>query len=179
MRLIFALTGFCLLASAACAASYHWVDRHGFHSVDQLSKVPQEHRLDLPMAQNGTSFPFTWEENRDGAMYVWYILGLAGFDYPYAGAGDIPVSHNFRKVDQPQDGDVAWWKGFVALREGKKGKLLTAGGETTLREIERKRGKAIWYRYQGPHKVERSSDKAPPGIIKQANDSLLPLDKAT
>ena len=66
------------------ASSFHWVDRQGFHSVDQLSQVPLEHRRDLPMALNGTSFPFTEQEDHDGAMYVWFILGQSGYDYHYS-----------------------------------------------------------------------------------------------
>ena len=169
-----------MLASSARAASFHWVDREGFHSVDQVTKVPLEHRKDLPMARNGTSFPFTEEEDRDGAMFVWYIFGLSGLEYAHIKAADFPKSLNFMKVQEPQAADIAWWKGFVAIYKGKDGTLLTAQGERPLKTMERKRGTVTWYHYNGLSPVQKAPavKRAPKAVLTAADKALAGLDGA-
>ena len=169
-----------MLASSARAASFHWVDREGFHSVDQVTKVPLEHRKDLPMARNGTSFPFTGEEDRDGAMFVWFILGLSGLDYSRIKAADFPKSPIFTKVLEPQVADIAWWKGFVAIFKGKDGILLTAQGEMPLKAMEKRRGPVTWYRYSGPPPMQEAPTvkRAPKTALTTADKALAGLDGA-
>jgi tetratricopeptide (TPR) repeat protein len=181
MRLVASAIILLILTSSAFAASFHWVDREGFHSVDQITQVPLGHRRDLPMARHRTAFPFTAEENRDGAMYVWFMLGQAGLDCPYTKAADFPKSPTFRKVQEPQKADIAWWQGYVALKEGEGDPLLTAEGKKSLKTLEKKRGKVAWYRFAGPPpaKVPSVAAKAPPRALKQAEESLLRLDKAS
>jgi Flp pilus assembly protein TadD len=168
------------LSSSSFAESFHWADREGFHSVDELGKVPWEHRKDLPMVKNKTSLPFTDEENRDGAAYVWFILGQAGFDYPYTRAADFPKSAVFKKVEKPRVGDIAGWKGFVAISRGGDGALMTAQGDVSLKNQEKKRGKAIWYAYDGPPPTNKApaAVKAPRTALKAADKALARLDGA-
>lgn len=178
MRLLPAIMTTIALAAPAWAASYHWVDREGFHAVDRITEVPLAHRRDLPMARNRTSLPFTAEEDRDGAMYVWFMLCEAGGAPPYTKTADFPKSPFFRKVQEPRPADIAWWKGFVALSSG-KGKLLTAKGEVSLKAMEKKRGAVTWYRFAGPLAGNPPpAAKAPPRALKAANDALLGLDGA-
>lgn len=168
------------LASPSVAASYHWVDRDGFHSVDRLAKVPLEHRRDLPMARNRTAFPFTAEEDRDGAMYVWFVFGQSGLDYPYTAAANFPKSPFFKEQQGPGGAGIAWWKGFVAVYGGKGSKLLTARGEVSLKTLEKKRGKASWYRFVGPQPAQKPppAEKAPQKALKAADEALLRLGAA-
>jgi tetratricopeptide (TPR) repeat protein len=171
---------FFVLAAPAFAASFHWVDRDGFHAVDRITKVPLEHRKDLPMVKNQTSLPFTEEENRDGAMYVWFILGQSGIGYSFTRAADFPKSPLFKKVGEPQAADIAWWKGFIALNGGKGDVLLTAQGEKSLKTLEKRRGKVTWYRYDGPPpaNISPTAERAPLKALKSADGALLSLDGA-
>lgn len=180
MPLIFATLLVFILISSPLAASFHWVDRDGFHSVDQVAKVPLEHRKDLPMLKNEISLPFTAEENRDGAMYVWFILDREGILFPYTKAAEFPRSPFFKRVPEPpQSADIAWWKGFVAIYRSEKGTLLSARGEFPLKSEEKKRGKAAWYRFIGPAwPPPPEPEKAPQKLIRDANETLLRLDKA-
>ncbi len=180
MPTIFTALLIILLSSSSFAASFHWVDNDGFHSFDQITNVPLEHRKDLPMARNRVSLPFTAEENRDGAMFVWFMLGQEGIDYPYMKAADFPQSPFFRLIDEPQPADIAWWKGFVALCKGEKDTLISASGDISLKAQEKKNGRVVWYRYIGPvWKVDPSAiDKAPQKAINSSNESLMRLDKA-
>lgn len=180
MRILFGIATFFIMVSSARAASFHWADREGFHSVDQVAKVPLEHRKDLPMARNRTALPFTEEEDRDGAMYVWYIFGQSGFDYPYVPARDFPKSPFFRKVEEQQTANVAWWKGFVALTENRKAVLLSARGEVSLKETVKKRGRVTWYRYEGTPAAQQApvAKAAPKGALRTADTALARLDGA-
>lgn len=101
-------------------------------------------------AQPDRTLPFTQAQNQDGAKYVWFIFGNAGFNYAYVPAKDLPTSPNFREVSEPQPGDVAWWPGFVAIVKMHDGKLfsyLTAESERALEDVESLFGKPRFYRY--------------------------------
>ncbi|HEY6837592.1 MAG TPA: tetratricopeptide repeat protein [Geobacteraceae bacterium] len=166
------LVVFPVRGASAAGETYHWVDREGFHSVATLAAVPLEHRKDLPMARNRTSLPFTEEEDRDGSMYVWFVLGQAGIDYRHTRAADFPSSRLFAVVAVPQDGDIAWWPGFVALKGGEK--LLTARREEWLSEVEKKRGAVKWYRYNGPPPGKKGvAVKGAPRAALQRVDKVL------
>ena len=180
MQAIFTTIFLFVLASSSFAASFNWVDRDGFHSVDQITNVPLAHRKELPMVKNQTSLPFTAEENRDGAMFVWFILGKEGFDYAYTKAADFPQSPFFKEVQERQPADIAWWKGFVAIYRGEKEMLFTTRGDIPLKAEEKKRGKARWFRYYGSPRVTPPpvAKKAPQNALKVANDSLLRLNGA-
>lgn len=101
-------------------------------------------------AQPGKTLPFTQAQNQDGAKYVWFIFGNAGFNYEYVPAKDLPNSLHFREVSTPQPGDVAWWPGYVAivkLHDGKLYSYLTAENERALDDVESLYGKPHFYRY--------------------------------
>ena len=101
-------------------------------------------------AQPGKTFPFTQEQNQDGAKFVWFIFGDSGFKYDYVPAKDLPNSPNFRQVSEPQPGDMAWWSGYVAivnLHDGKLYSYRTAESERMPDEIESLYGKPRFYRY--------------------------------
>ena len=170
-----------LLAPAAGAESFHWADRDGFHAVDQVTKVPLEHRRDLPMARNRTSLPFTAEEDRDGAMFVWFILGQGGAEYPYTAAAEFPKSPHFMRVATPRAGDIAWWPGLVAIYGDTEGAILTAKGKEPLREIEKSRGRASWYRFSAPPSTAKvpAARRAPGAQLKAADRALAGLDAAS
>lgn len=169
-----------VLASSSFASSFNWVDREGFHSVDRITDVPLAHRKELPMVKNLISLPFIAEENRDGAMFVWFIFGQKGLDYPYTKAADFPQSPYFKEAQERELGYIAWWKGFVAIYRGEKETLLSASGDLSLKAQEKKRGKARWFRYTGPlaAKPRPRASQAPQKDLKEANESLLGLTGA-
>lgn len=108
------------------------------------------------MAQPGAkTFPFDAEEDEDGARYVWWIYGQADIRYMYFPAKFFPDSGTFRHVSDgiPQEGDVAWWKEFVALYTGNNSpdgiNLMTASGKTSLKKLQDKYGQVKWYRFFG------------------------------
>ena len=170
-----------LFPSLLTAASYYWADREGFHRVESLDKVPRNRRSALPMARNRTALPFTGEEDRDGAMYVWFILGRAGVRYPYIGADALPKSGLFSRVTTPQEGDVAWWPGYVAIFREKERTLFSARGEEQLASVEARRGAAIWYRYSAPSGGDgaETAARAPQKVLKEADRDLAGLDAAS
>jgi tetratricopeptide (TPR) repeat protein len=102
-------------------------------------------------------FPFTEEEDVDGARYVWFIYGATGFyPYRYVPAKFLPDSGSFSPVldDKLQAADVVWWDRFVALYKGKNApedaNLITGHGETSLKELQTKYGPVKWYRFLKP-----------------------------
>ena len=51
------------------AASFHWVDRDGFHEVDQLAKVPLEHRKEqLPQVWWGLAVSLSYQGKVQAAV---------------------------------------------------------------------------------------------------------------
>ena len=180
MPIILTAILFFVVTSSSFAASFNWVDADGFHSVDQITDVPLAHRKDLPMVKNQTSLPFTAEENHDGAMFVWFIFGKDGFDYPFTKAADFPQSPFFKEVQERQPADIAWWKGLVAIYRGEREKLFTARGDIPLKAEEKKRGKARWFRYDGPPRVKSlpAVKNAPKRALMVAGKSLLNLNGA-
>lgn len=178
MKIWFVLSVLVLMSSPSLAASFHWVDRDGFHAVDSLAKVPLEHRRDLPMARHKTAFPFTREEDADGSMYIWLILTEAGMNYPYTAASDVRKSKVFRRTSTPQLMDVGWWQGYMALTDA-KGCLLTAAGKVPLSKVEKERGKVTWYEVDLPEKAPVAPPASvPAGILAEADATLARLEAA-
>ena len=179
MRIFFGTALLLFIATSSFAASFHWVDRQGFHSADQVTKVPLDHRMDLPMARNGTAFPFTEEEDRDGAMYVWFTLGQAGLDYPYVRAAEFPGTTFFKKVDEPQVADVAWWKEFVGALSGEgepsdctREGIVENGGEAAGEgDLVSLRGPSCGYCARRQRRRRRD-------VLKKADEILARLNRA-
>jgi hypothetical protein len=100
------------------------------------------------------TFPFTAEENADGARFVWYVYNQTGFPFDYVPAKELPASKNFRPApgNKPRAGDVAWWKDYVALYAGdeapRDSNIRTAQGSAGLRELEERYGPVKWLRYR-------------------------------
>ena len=99
------------------------------------------------------TFPFTAEEDADGARFVWFIYGQTGFSYEYLPAERLPTSKNFRPApdNKPQAGDVAWWKEYVAIYSGDEApedaNLVCASGRLSLKALEKKFGPVKFYRF--------------------------------
>ncbi|MCU0756005.1 MAG: hypothetical protein MUE46_12915 [Xanthomonadales bacterium] len=95
------------------------------------------------------TFPFTEEENQDGAKFVWFMFDRVNLGYDYVTARELPKSDGFRVVYFPRTGDVAWWPEFVAIvkvGEEKQLTYLTAESERAPEEIEDRYGKPVFYR---------------------------------
>jgi hypothetical protein len=100
-----------------------------------------------PPASN--RLPFSREENADGARFVWFIMGRAGFPYEYVAAKDFPTSSEFTQVeaDSARAGDVAWWPSFVAIYgEASDTTLVLPEGEVPLAELVHYLGVPRFYR---------------------------------
>jgi hypothetical protein len=114
----------------------------------------------------GRTFPFTKEEDADGARYVWFMYEQAGFPYDYMPASSLRGSPHFRPApgNRPQVGDVAWWNDYVAMYDPSvRGReLWTAPGRRSLKALERKYGPVLWLRFwcDGPCR-EDSTVEAP------------------
>jgi len=119
--------------------------------------------LVTPSSADERAFPFTAQEDSDGARFVWFVYKQAGFYYDYLPAKDLPRSSRLKPApgNRPQPGDIAWWKQFVAVyepnapqkfgvAEGKN--LLTAPEVMSLHALEMKYGPAKWLRYDKPEK---------------------------
>ena len=52
MPTVFSAISLLVLTSSSFAASFNWIDRDGFHSVDLITDVPLTHRKDLPLVKN-------------------------------------------------------------------------------------------------------------------------------
>jgi len=96
------------------------------------------------------SLPFTAEENYDGYLFIWYTYKLAEIEIPHIRTVEIPNSKYFKPRNKPAEFTIAWWPNYaVLLTEKTKGtyKSLIPEGSTTLEELEKTRGKAVFYEY--------------------------------
>ena len=97
----------------------------------------------------GGQLPFTAAENKDGARFVWFIVGRAGFTYDYIPADSFPTSGEFTEVDpdSARAGDIAYWPKFVAVFSGPPDNVLVVvGPRIPLKDMVTQRGKARFYR---------------------------------
>lgn len=123
-----------------------------------------------PAQSQPKCLPFTAEEDVDGARFVWWGFGEAGFRYRYIRTKLFPESGRFGQIPgrKPQPGDVAWWKEFAAIYTGaatEKAELLTGNGIGSLKSFEDKYGPVKWLRLLVP-----ASPSEPP------NEKLALLD---
>ena len=96
------------------------------------------------------SLPFTAEDNYDGYLFIWYTYKFAEIEIPHIRTVDIPNSKYFKHINKPAEFTIAWWPNYaVLLTEKTKTSYATLipEGLTTLEELEKTRGKAIFYRY--------------------------------
>jgi len=173
--IVMLMTG--MLPNSLMAASFHWVDSNGFHSVDQITKVPVEQRMELPMVKNRTALPFTADEDKDGSMHIWYLLNLSGVAAPYTKASTFPASRAYTKTDQPKAGDIGCGKSFCAVLINND-KFQTATEKLSRQTFTKKHGQISWYRFSGKHKVTtRKGGPAPRDALNKSDKALLRLDK--
>ena len=107
----------------------------------------------------GTRYTYagTTKKGADCSGSTWSIYGEAGYPYGmiYRPTSQFPMNPSFMEVIHgfPQEGDVAWWPGHVAIYAG-EGQIWTAhhtGGPTyskdALSNWVKRRGSVRWYRY--------------------------------
>jgi len=110
----------------------------------------------------GKAFPFTEEDDQDGARYVWFITCASGFRYDYITAREFPTSRRFRQVDDPRGGDIAWWPTYVAIYKAGTSEYLTAKGFYRPEDLKPSFSAPKYYRLQlfvGEKFAERSATR--------------------
>ncbi len=110
----------------------------------------------------GVAFPFTAEDDHDGAMYVWFLTCSSGFRYDYIPASEFPYTKRFREVTEPRSGDIAWWPTHVSLYNAETREYMTAVGFFQLSDLKPGFPPPKYYRLQlfGDEKFVENS---PPG----------------
>ena len=92
--------------------------------------------------------------DRDGSRFLWFLLDRAGTAFEYLPASEMLAAPRFEPVPprRRRPGDLAWWKGFVALYRGERagGEVSTATGPRRLRDLEREWGPARFLRLLDP-----------------------------
>ena len=126
--------------------------------------LPQQTKTPAPR-----TFPFTQNEDSDGARHVWFMYQLADYPYAYLPAKTLPTSPKLRFLqanELPAIGDIAWWQEMVAIYDPGTPKrlglsddyvLLTAPGVLPLSVTEKKFGPVRWLRYIHPDFVSRTT----------------------
>jgi RHS repeat-associated protein len=87
------------------------------------------------------------------------IYNNAGFPYTNTGSAGFPNDPHFKNVDNPQQGDVGWWKGHELIYDAnageglnawtafKPGKNYGAGNTSWWSGKPGNKGPVTWYRY--------------------------------
>jgi len=99
--------------------------------------------------QPAGQLPFTAEENKDGARFVWFIYARVGMSYEYISAHEFPSSDEFTEVESEsaQPGDVVWWPEYVAIFSGPEThNVMRAEGELALDVLIEQYGEPRFYR---------------------------------
>ena len=97
------------------------------------------------------TYPFTNEQNVDGARYVWFIFSRAGFAYPYTAAKTFPPRNQFREVtaQAAQQADVVWWPTLMGGYSGPADRRVqVADGSLSLDSLILVKGQPKFYRKQ-------------------------------
>jgi hypothetical protein len=122
---------------------------------------------------SGKAFPFTEDEDRDGARMVWFLMNVSGLKatkHAYIPVKDIPKSNRWLNVkpdEQLQQIDMAWWPNAVAVLMDTENQIYRFKGDTVpLRELENKFGKPEYRRFNTADKplalvVFEGNKKAP------------------
>lgn len=84
----------------------------------------------------GKSFPFTAQDDHDGAMFVWFVICDSGFRYDYIPAADFPASKRFGEVTDARSGDIAWWPTHVSIYKAETKEYLNAVGAFHLSDLK-------------------------------------------
>ena len=112
---------------------------------------PHAARAQGHAADSAPTLPFTAEQDRDGARFVWFAHGRAGLGYTYVPADSFPASAEFTEVEpyMVQAGDVAWWPQWMGIADGKGG-VQGAGGVRALTDLTRRYGEPRYFRRLRP-----------------------------
>ena len=159
-RRMLAVSWFCAFASLTIALSAGAKASAAPQSQGSASSEPPP-KVRLVSATQGRSIVDTalsFEEpapgSRDCSHLVREIYAAAGFDYPYASSFDLYAGNeNFRRVKNPQPGDLIAWPGHVGIvldpREHTFYSLVRSGlqAENYYGRYWRSRGHARFYRF--------------------------------
>jgi cell wall-associated NlpC family hydrolase len=120
----------------------------------------EQGKLIIKVASTWAKTPYVYggmaKKGADCSGSTYQIYKEAGFPYDrqYRSSSQFSNNPKFKQLTEnfPQEGDVAWWSGHVAIYAG-NGEIWTAthtGGpayhKDSLRSWEAKRGKPKWYR---------------------------------
>jgi hypothetical protein len=95
------------------------------------------------------SFPFTAEEDVDGARFVWFILNQQGYARDYEPCEKIPESKHYREITDPRPGDIIWWPKFMAFYNPSatdEHQVLAAGRYMSLKALVAAYGRPRFFR---------------------------------
>lgn len=103
-------------------------------------------------------YPFSAQENRDGARFVWFIYQQAKKPYDYLPAATLHTSPRLQEVsrDFPVMGDIVCWKELAVIYDPEAPfrynlssdfRLVTAEGVLSLPVLEKRFGPPRWLRY--------------------------------
>lgn len=98
-------------------------------------------------AQGNGALPFTADQNKDGARWVWLAYKHAGCPFRYLKANTYPKSKQFGEVSVPQAGDIAWWPDFVSIYDAHAHRYINADGPVAEDLLNSQIGKPHFYRY--------------------------------
>jgi cell wall-associated NlpC family hydrolase len=115
----------------------------------------------VKIASRWAQTPYVWggttKTGADCSGTTWAIYREAGYTYEskYRPSSQFPLNPRFRKApdNTPQEGDVGWWIGHVAIYAGNSEIWTahrTAGpaySKETLQKWVKRRGPVKWYRY--------------------------------
>jgi hypothetical protein len=107
----------------------------------------------------GKAFPFTEEEDLDGARMVWFLMNISGLKatkHAYIPINEIPKSNRWLKLkpDEPlQQIDMVWWPNAVAILTDTENKLCRFKAYVVpLKEFEKRFGKPEFRRFNTAEK---------------------------
>jgi hypothetical protein len=99
------------------------------------------------------AYPFTKQENLDGARYIWFIFARAGFPFKYTPARSFPPAREFREINarDARQSDVVWWPTLLAGYSGPTDRRVqVAEGSLSLDSLIRVKGQPKFFRKQVP-----------------------------
>jgi len=108
---------------------------------------------------SGKAFPFTEEEDHDGARMVWFLMNVSGLKstkHAYIPVNEIPKSNRWiiLKPEEPlQQIDMVWWPNAVAVLTDTDKKLCRYKADIVpLKDLEKRFGKPEFRRFNTAEK---------------------------
>jgi hypothetical protein len=84
--------------------------------------------------------PFSAQEDRDGARFVWFIYGRGPYRYEYVPVDSFPRPSEFTQVEPEmvQAGDVVRWPQWMGIADGEgEGSVVGGGARRSIRDLTR------------------------------------------